>query len=138
MNAVSRIRRTLPWISTFLAIALVAAGWLALHLHREHQACKRRGAALEARLEKIRAEGRRLIVPGTSKDTIVQFLNGNGLRVSFESDGIPRIVGSATALGCAEIFGCGDEVLIEVAVDVDGGGRATASPTVDSRYDDCL
>jgi hypothetical protein len=126
-------------ISILMAVTLVAAGWLALRLHREHEACNCRGDALEARIERIRVEALKQIVPGTSKDAIVHFLEENGLRASLDLSAFPsRIVGSSVETGCAEIFGCGDEVLIEVTVDVDSGGIATASPTVDSRYDDCL
>jgi len=60
------------------------------------------------------------------------------MNASFESDDIPpQMLGYIRDVGCAHIFGCGDEVLIRVAVKVDDKGAAISAPTVESMYSNC-
>jgi hypothetical protein len=107
--------------------------------YRSQRACERRGAALDARVQRIKREAQDRIEIGTKKEEIVRFLEGNSLNVSFDNRGIPaRIVGTGTDVGCPHIFGCGDAVIIQVQFDVDDNGSDISPPKIDMGYTDCM
>jgi hypothetical protein len=132
-------RSELFWgVAISLDIVLAAACWLGYRWHREEGICERRGAALDARIERIR-ESVRQIIPGTNKDAIVGVLEANGLRASFlTTPYVPTIEGTATADGCSRILGCGDQVVIMVEVRVDDRWAAIETPRVETFLDDCM
>lgn len=76
---------------------------------------------------------------GTKREDVVRFLEEYGLHASFRTDfGPPRIVGTAQDVGCPHFFGCGDEVMIEVTVDIDNEGNVRSEPRVEEMYTNCL
>jgi len=127
------------WILAGLVCAVAGGGWLGTKWYREHSACERRGAALNARIRRLEEEARRQIGIGTKQSQVVQFLQENRLNVSTSSfSGKSRTVGTASDVGCPRIFGCGDEVLIGVEIDVDEGGDVISAPKVEAMYSDCM
>ncbi len=122
-----------------LLVLAAAVGWFGWRWHSEHVACERRGAAFDARLKRLEEEAKQRIVPGSKKQEVVGFLEKNGLHVSFRTDLNPeQIVGTTSDVGCPHIFGCGDEVLIGVEVNVDGEGTAISRPKVETMYTNCM
>jgi len=106
-------------LASVLVLA-AAVGWFGWRWHSEHVACERRGAALDARIRKLEGEARQRIAPGAKKPQVVEFLMENGQHVSFRAGLTPQqIVGTASDVGCPHIFGCGNDALIGVEVNVD-------------------
>jgi hypothetical protein len=139
MSVIESIGRRRLRILVLLAIIGAPCGWLGVRWYRSERACERRGAALDARVQRIKSEARDRIEVGTKKEEIVRFLEENSLNVSFYNRATPAtIVGTGTDVGCPHILGCGDEALIEVQIDVDAGSDAISRPTVDVRYTDCM
>jgi len=133
------LRRFWRWSLVPLFVVMAVGAWLGVPRYREQAACERRGAALDERMKRLQADGKRIVIIGTKREKVVQFLETNGLDVSSESDRIPpQIAGYVRDVGCPHIFGCGDEVIIRVAVGVDDKGAAISAPTVEAMYSDCL
>ncbi len=124
------------------ALALVTAsagGYWGWGLYQEHQACLRRGAALDARIERLKREANERLKIGTRKEDAVRFLKENGMSVAFYAVyGPTRIEGMTTQRGCVQIFGCGDEVTIVLDADVDAEGTVVGAPRFDERLMDCM
>jgi hypothetical protein len=130
---------TWSWILGALVFALVGGGWLGAKWYRERSACERRGAALDARIRRLEEQARRRIGIGTKHGEVVRFLQENGLNVTTGSySGSWRTVGTASDVGCPDIFGCGDEALIGVEVNVDESGNVISAPKVETMYSDCM
>ena len=98
-------------------------------------ACKQRGLAYAARVEKLRRDARRKLIVGTKKDAVVQFFAENGIPVSFVAG---EASGTISTMGCAPA-GCGsDAALLGLRVKIDGTGTVIGEPIVGALYTDCL
>src|SRR5260370_5680321 len=98
-------------------------------------ACKQRGAAYAARVEKLRRDAHEKLIIGTKRDAVIHFFDENGIPVSFVAG---EATGTISTTGCAPA-GCGsDAALLGLRVKVDEGGTVTGEPIVGALYDDCL
>ena len=97
--------------------------------------CKQRGAALDARVEKLKRDADQKLIVGTKKDVVVRFFSENGIPVTF---GRGEASGTISTSGCAPA-GCGsDAALFGMRVTVDEMGTVIAAPVVTAIYADCL
>jgi hypothetical protein len=104
--------------------------------------CKQRAADFGAREERIRAEAKASLKPGTKKADVISFFTSEKMSVDFyqiaeqhEASGEIYIKGLAE---CADIA-CGDDsALIGVRVDVDENGTVLSVPVVVGMETDCL
>jgi hypothetical protein len=127
------------WLLVILFVIGAVGCWFGTRWYRGHLACERRGVALDARVQRIKSEAQHRIEIGTHKEEILRFIEENGLRVSSNNNANPtRIVGTGTDIGCPHIFGCGDDALIMMQIDVDDSGNAISRPTVDVAYTNCM
>jgi hypothetical protein len=139
MTVTRSINRAGSWILALLVVIGAAAFCFGVRWYHSEQACERRGAALDARIQRIKSEAQYRIQIGTRKEDVYRFLEENGPNASFSKNSTPgRIVGTGTDAGCPHIFGCGDAAIIQVQIDVDGSGNAISPPKVDSGYTDCM
>jgi hypothetical protein len=104
--------------------------------------CKQRAAEFQARVERIKAEARSSLKPGTNKAAVIGFFSSQNIPVDFhqvaghnQASGQIYVTGFAQ---CASVA-CGDDsALIGVRVDVDGNGTVISDPVVVGMYTDCL
>jgi hypothetical protein len=61
MSVIGSIGRRRLWILAFLVATSVVGGGLGVKWHRSQRACERRGAALDARVERIKRGAQHLI-----------------------------------------------------------------------------
>src|SRR6266545_7645858 len=66
-------------------------------------ACKQRGAAYNARVEKLRRDAREKLIIGTNKEAVIHFFAENGIPLSFVGG---EATGTISTTGCAPA-GCG-------------------------------
>ena len=98
-------------------------------------ACKKRGDALEERVEALTRGARAKLKIGTKKDAVVRFFTENGMKVTFSQN---EASGMINATGCSPL-GCGtDAALVRLRMNVDKSGSVTSEPEVDGIYADCL
>ena len=127
------------WILAVLLPVMVAGGWFGLGWYREHKACQQRGAALSARFKKLDEAAHRRIRIGIKSEEVFRFLKENGLSSLLDASQNPRrIIGTASDVGCPQIFGCGEDVMIRVEVQVDDMGEVISPAAVDGMYTNCL
>ena len=97
--------------------------------------CKQRGAAFDARVEKLKRDAHEKLSIGTKKGGVIRFFADNGIAVTFVRG---EATGTISTTGCAPA-GCGsDSALIGLRVKVDDMGTVTGEPTVVALYSDCL
>ena len=98
--------------------------------------CKARGAAFEAKVEKLKRDAAARLKPGTKKEDVQRFFAENGFTADF--DRFSEATGTIHASGCAP-FGCGeDTALIGLKVKVDQAGTAQSAPVIVGMYTNCL
>lgn len=125
-------RRQLLICISGLMLTMTCAGCL---YHYHNAACKQRGAALQARIERLKEEAHSQLVPGTKKEAVIQFFEANGIPVTFVAG---QATGTVNVKGCAP-SGCGsDDASLGIRVKVDGKGTVISQPVVGSIYTDCL
>jgi hypothetical protein len=105
-------------------------------LYRYHSAaCKQRGDAYSARVEKLRREAHETLKIGTKKDAVIRFFAENGIPVTFYKG---EAEGTIYTTGCAP-SGCGsDAALLGLRVNVDEAGTVVSEPVVGAIYANCL
>lgn len=105
-------------------------------LYRYHSpACKRRGAALNARIEKLKREAHEQLTIGTKKQAVVRFFEAHQIPVTFIGN---EAIGTIKVSGCAP-SGCGpDDASLRVLVKADENGTVVSEPDVGSIYTNCL
>src|SRR5690349_9799025 len=120
------------------SVALIAASVLTgcFPFYRyQSAACKQRGVAYAARVEKLRRDARQRLIIGAKKEVVIHFFAENDIPVSFvagEATGRISTTGRAPA-------GCGsDAALLGLRVKVDQMGAVTGEPVVGALYTDCL
>jgi|SRR5215469_10184154 len=70
----------LTMIVCFLAVLAIGVGCL----HRcQNSACKQRGAAYRARVEKLKRDAHEQLKAGTKKDAVIRVFKENGIPVKF-------------------------------------------------------
>ena len=119
-------------IVCLLALSPVSAGCL----YRYHNsACKQRGAAYDARVEKLKRDAHETLKVGTKKDAVIRFFKENGIPVTFSRE---EASGTIYTTGCAP-SGCGsDDALIGLRVKVDQSGTVVAEASIGAIYTNCL
>jgi len=113
--------------------------------YRYHStACKQRGAAYEARVEKLKKDAHERLKIGTKREDVVRFFAENGLPISFsqvtygESKTVYEASGTIYTTGCAP-SGCGsDDALLGLRVKVDKEGTVISEPVIGALYTNCL
>jgi hypothetical protein len=111
----------------FLVIGLV--------LYQRAMACKRRGLALQQRIETLGRSAHDRLPVGTKKDEVVRFFEENQIPLMIQEN---EASGSILTSGCCP-FGCGsDAVLIGVKVKLDETGTAISTPDVVAMCTNCL
>jgi hypothetical protein len=105
-------------------------------LYRYHStACKQRGAAYAARVEKLKRDAHQNLKIGTKKEDVTRFFAENGIPLSFIEG---EATGTIYTTGCAP-SGCGsDEALLGLKVKVDKAGTVISEPVVGAIYTNCL
>src|SRR4051812_39943834 len=119
-----------------LAIVVLAFALVQTSCYRyQSAACKQRGAAYTARVEKLRRDAHEKLIIGTKKDTIIHFFAENRIPISFIAG---EASGTISTSGCAPA-GCGsDAAYLGLRVKVDDVGTVTSEPVVGALYADCL
>jgi len=104
--------------------------------YRYHSAaCKQRGAAYRARVEKLRTDAQQNLKIGTKKEDVIRFFSENGIPLTFAGD---EATGTIYTTGCAP-SGCGsDDALLGLRVQVDKVGTVISEPVVGAIYTNCL
>ena len=126
--------RTLVTVGFVLLFVCVQSGCFPFYRYQS-AACKQRGAAYGARLEKLRQEAPAKLSLGTRKDAVIRFFEANGIPVTFQRG---EATGMLNTVGCAPA-GCGsDNAFIGLKVPVDGTGTVIGKPVVGGFYTDCL
>ena len=125
-------RTGLPILVFVLAFS-TSCGFL---MQKHHSpACKQRGAALGARVEKLKRDAHEVLKLGAPKEIVTKFFEENGLPVSFTEK---EATGTITVQGCSPT-GCGsDDAWLGLRVDVDIFGTVVGPPQVGSIYTNCL
>jgi hypothetical protein len=117
----------------FVAAALVIC--LPSFSRYQSAACKQRGAAFEAKVERLKRDAQKNLGIGTNKDAVIRFFAENGIPVTFLGG---EATGTISASGCAPA-GCGsDNALLGLRVKVDKNGTVIAEPVIGALYTDCL
>ena len=115
-----------------VAMPISAGSFLYRH---QNAACKQRGAAYDARVEKLKRDAQEKLKVGTKKDVVIRFFKENGIPVTFTRD---EASGTIYTTGCAP-KGCGsDDALTGLRVKVDPAGTVVAEPVVGAIYTNCL
>ena len=139
MRHVGKQGRLWRTFAILVLILIVAVAWFGLRWHREHKACLQQDAAFEARVEAVRHESKLQIPVGTPSKHIIAFLESRGFSAFLNRQRTPNsVVGTKQDAACPQIFGCGNEALVQVEVTVDQSGKSTSEPEVDAMYSDCL
>ena len=122
--------------STALVLLAVLVGCDGCVFYRYHSAaCKQRGAAYEARLEKLKKDAQQNLTIGTRKEDVIRFFAENGIPLSFIGG---EATGTIYTTGCAP-SGCGsDDALLGLRVQVDKAGSVISEPVVGAIYANCL
>lgn len=118
-------------------VVLFLASVLVCFLFYRHQraVCSQRGAALAARVEKLKHDSREKLSFGTKKEAVVRFFAENGIPIAFVGD---EATGTISTTGCSP-FGCGsDAALLGLRVKVDKVGTVMSEPDAGAMYVDCL
>jgi len=128
-----------PIAALLVIVAVISAAWYAFLFYSLHKyetpECKQRGAALAARLDKLKQDAREDLKIGTKKDEAIRFFSGHELRVRFSAG---EAIGTLQVKGCSP-SGCGtDDAILSLRVNVDVAGTVISEPTVVSMYADCL
>jgi hypothetical protein len=127
------VQRLVPK-SVVLIVASVLTSCFPFYRYQS-AACKQRGAAYEARVEKLRRDAREKLIIGAKKDVVIRFFAENGIPVSFLAG---EATGTVSTTGCAPA-GCGsDAAYLGLRVKVDEMGTVTGEPVVGAIYSDCL
>ena len=105
--------------------------------------CKQRAAALHARVDRIEADAKGSLKPGTRRAEVVRFFASENipLRFSPTEDNHEDATGWVDISGLAECedIACGDDAAsIGLRVSLDENGTVVSEPVVDSFYTDCL
>ncbi len=106
--------------------------------------CKQRAADFEARVNRIKADAKATLKPGTKKADVASFFASENIPVTFfsadpdrgqEAEGTIYVTGDAACSSGA----CGDDsALIGVRVELDENGTVQSDPVVVGMYTDCL
>lgn len=116
-----------------LGFAYLQYGWIFYRYHSA--ACKERGKAYAATVEKLKRDARERLRIGTRKPEVMKFYQENGLPVSFDGR---EYEGTIYTEGCAP-SGCGsDAALLGLRVKADSDGTVTGDPVVGALYTNCL
>jgi hypothetical protein len=114
-------------------IALLLVGWIGCGYRST--ACKQRGAAYAARVEKLERDAHEKLKVGTTKEAVIQFFTDHGIPATFVEG---EVTGTVYTTGCSP-FGCGsDEALLGLTVKVDKADEVTSEPEVGAIYTNCL
>ena len=116
----------------FLAFVLVSC----FPFYRyQSAACKQRGAAYDARVEKLKRDAREKLSIGTKRDAVVRFFAEQGIPLAFVRG---EASGTIYTTGCAPA-GCGsDDAFIGLRAKVDNSGTVVSEPVVGAFYTNCL
>jgi hypothetical protein len=111
----------------FAILTLVLIGgsvcWLGVREHRRREACYRRGAALQARVESLRERARIKLSIGAGRDSAMHFFTENGFHAGISNG---EIEGTVSTDGCSPV-GCGaDAALIGMRVSIDASGTVAS------------
>jgi hypothetical protein len=122
--------------SLSIAILLVALLATSDGCYRYQSAnCKKRGAAYNAKREKLEHDAHEKLTMGTKKDMVIRFFQENDIPVTFDYG---EASGTIYTTGCAP-FGCGsDAALLGLRVKVDDAGSVISEPQVGGIYTNCL
>jgi hypothetical protein len=108
--------------------------WIGIRQHLRKEACKQRGAALNARVELLRQQANAQLQIGSRKNSVVRFLTEKGFHVDVIGSDIE---GTEFTNGCAPL-GCGtDDAIIGIRVSVGRDGTLVSEPVVISMYTSC-
>src|SRR5262249_28279697 len=122
-------------LAVALALAPVLLACSACVFYRyQSPACKKRGAAYAARVEKLKRDAHNNLRIGTKKEDVISFFQENGIPVTF-LDG--EATGTIYTTGCAP-SGCGTDALLGLRVRLDKKGRVISEPDVGAFYTNCL
>lgn len=104
--------------------------------YRYHSAaCKQRGAAYLARVEKLKKDAHQELKIGTKKEDVSRFFAENGIPLTLVEG---EATGTIYTTGCAP-SGCGsDDALLGLRVKVDKAGTVISEPIVGAIYTNCL
>jgi hypothetical protein len=98
-------------------------------------ACKQRGVAYAARVEKLKKDAHQNLKIGAKKEDVTRFFAENGIPLSFFEG---EATGTIYTTGCAP-SGCGsDDALLGLKVKVDEAGTVISEPVVGAIYTNCL
>jgi hypothetical protein len=129
------MNRKLIW-SAALVLLAVLVGCDRCVFYRYHSAaCKQRGAAYDARVEKLKKDSQQSLKVGTKKEDVIRFFTENGISLTFAGG---EATGTIYTTGCAP-SGCGsDDALLGLRVQVDKAGTVSSEPVVGAIYTNCL
>jgi hypothetical protein len=117
-----------------LVVVLVSCDACVLY-HYHSTACKQRGVAYAARVEKLKRDAHQNLKFGTKKKDVTRFFAENGIPLSFIEG---EATGTIYTTGCAP-SGCGsDDALLGLKVKVDKAGTVISEPVVGAIYTNCL
>jgi len=105
--------------------------------------CKQRAAALHARVDRIEADAKSSLKPGTRKAEVVRFFASENIPLDFSpiEENHEDATGWVDVSGLAkcEDIACGDDAAsIGLRVSLDENGTVVSEPVVDSFYTNCL
>jgi len=132
----SYVKRKETWLAFAASLVALSAVGCALLLYRHQSpACKQRGAALAARIQKLSEDARDTLKIGVKKDVVVRFFAENGIPLTFARG---EATGTISVTGCAP-SGCGtDDAILGLRVKVDKEGSVVSEPVVGGIYTNCL
>jgi hypothetical protein len=132
------MKRKLVLAGIVLGVVILAAVLVVMSFpfyRYQSAACKQRGAAYSARVEKLKSDALERLRIGTTREAVVRFFAENGIPVTFAGG---EATGTISVTGCAPA-GCGsDEALLGLRVKVDDAGTVISEPVVGALYTDCL
>jgi hypothetical protein len=124
-----------PLLATVCLLVMLPISSAGCLYHHRSAACKHRGAAYSARVEKLKRDAHEKLGVGTKKDALIHFFDENGIPVIFSRH---EASGTIYTTGCAP-SGCGsDAALLGLRVEVDETGTVVSEPVVGSLYTNCL
>lgn len=137
-------RKLVPPSVALVLLPLLASCSGCLFYRYHSAACKQRGAAYAARVEKLKKDAHENLKIGTSKQDVIRFFKENGLPVEFvkvpyeRSGAVYEATGTIHTTGCAP-SGCGtDDAILGLRVNVDRKGTVISEPVVGAIYTNCL
>jgi hypothetical protein len=105
--------------------------------------CRQRATAFQTRVERIRADAKSSLKPGTKKADVIRFFASENIPLAFfpTEDNHEDATGTVYVSGLAECedIACGDDAaLIGLRVGLDEHGAVLSEPEVVGMYTDCL